>query len=304
MTDILSKPLGFIGLGAMGEPMALNLLRAGAALTVWNRSAPARDRLAQAGARVAGSVDEAFAACETLILMLANADAIDAVLQRGEPAFGARVAGRTVINMGTTMPAYSKALEAQILSVGGRYVEAPVSGSRQPAQAGQLVAMAAGEAQTIEAVRDIFQPLCRDVVDCGAVPNALLMKLAVNLFLIATVTGLAESVHFAQHQGLDLGKLAAILNAGQMASDVSRVKLAKLLAGDFSKQAGIADVLENNRLIACAAQEAGVAAPLLDACHALYRETCEQGLGESDMITVILALQARTQGLMGNRASP
>ncbi len=94
-----------------------------------------------------------------------------------------------------------------------------------------------------------------------------------NLFLITMVTGLVEAVHFAERHGLDLAQLVAVLDAGPMASDVSRVKAAKLVAQDFAVQAAISNVLENSRLIAAAAREAEIASPLLDVCHALYSET-------------------------------
>jgi 3-hydroxyisobutyrate dehydrogenase len=149
--------------------------------------------------------------------------------------------------MGTTSPAYSQEIEADSRSVGGHYVEPPVSGSRKPAEAGQLVAMLAGNADAIANVRSLLTPMCRETMICGSVPNALLMKLSVNLFLIALVTGLAEAMHFADRHGLNLAQFVAVLNAGPMASDVSRVKAPKLVGRDFAVQATISNVLENNR---------------------------------------------------------
>lgn len=285
---------GFIGLGVMGMPMALNLARAGTDLIVWNRSPESVERLRAAGAEVAADVDAVFGKARTVILMLATEAVIDTVLQRGTPDFAARVAGHVVIHMGTTAPAYSKALEADIRAAGGRYVEAPVSGSRRPAEEGQLVAMLAGEADVVEEVRPLLTPMCREMVVCGAVPNALLMKLAVNIFLITSVTGLAEAAHFAGRQGLDMGIFRAVVDAGQMASGISRIKSGKLVERDFSVQAAISDVLKNNRLVAEAARQAGIASPLLDACHALYAETENLGFGREDMAAVIRALEART----------
>lgn len=286
--------VGFIGLGTMGQPMAMNLLRAGIPVLVWNRSASRCAALAEAGAAIAADPAEVFARCGAVILMLADGVAMDAVLARGSRAFPGRVAGRRLINMATTAPAYSKALEADIRAAAGHYVEAPVSGSRQPAEAGQLVAMLAGQPEDVAAARPLLAPMCRAAIDCGAVPGALLMKLAVNLFLITMVTGLAEAMHFADRHGLDPARLAAILDAGPMASEVSRLKAAKLLARDFTVQAAIVNVLENNRLIAEAAREAGLASPLLDACHALYRESLALGLGDLDMVAVVRALEHRT----------
>lgn len=302
MTTQWHTPIGFIGLGAMGEPMALNLRKAGVPLVVWNRSAAKRAALADAGAGVAADAAEVFERCDIVLLMLANAEAIDWVLGRGEPVFRQRMHRRTIVHMGTTSPGYSKGLEQAIRAAGGHYVEAPVSGSRKPAEAGQLVAMLAGEQQAVEAVAPLFAAMCRQSEYCGEVPAALTMKLAVNLFLITMVTGLAEATHFAKRHGLDLGQFVAILDGGPMASDVSRVKAAKLLRENFDEQASIENVLDNNRLVAAAARGAGIASPLLDVCHALYSETRELGLGRADMIAVVRAIEARSDNVANVRS--
>ncbi len=288
---------GFIGLGIMGRPMALNLLRAGVPLLVWNRTMPKARVLEAAGAEVAPHAASVFARSDVVILMLADGDSVDAVLARGTPEFAGRVADRTVVHMGTTSPAYSAGLEADIRAVGGRYVEAPVSGSRVPAEAGELVAMVAGDFDAVETVRPLLEPMCRDINVCGAVPSALLTKLATGLFLITLVTGLAESFQFARKHGLDLDQFTKILGAGQMASPIMRVKAPKLAHEDFTAQAAIADVLKNARLVATEAAAAGLASPLIEICQALYEETFRLGLGDADMAAVVKALEARTERL-------
>ncbi|PXY22977.1 2-hydroxy-3-oxopropionate reductase [Prauserella muralis] len=289
--------LGFAGLGVMGLPMALNLVRAGTPLVVWNRTPRRCDPVVAEGAERAAGPGELFAGCDVVVLMLADEPAVDAVLARGTPEFATRVRGRTVVHMGTVPAGYSRGLGADITAAGGAYVEAPVSGSRGPAEEGQLVAMLAGRDEDRARVRPLLAPMCSAVFDCGAVPGALLMKFAVNLFLITMVTGLTEAFHFAERHGLDLAALEGILDAGPMASAVSRTKAGKLVAGDFAVQASITDVFKNNRLIAEAAREAGVASPLLDVCHALYGETVGLGHGGADMAAVIRAIEARTKEL-------
>jgi 3-hydroxyisobutyrate dehydrogenase len=286
--------VGFIGLGVMGRPMALNLVRAGTPLVVWNRSLERVEAVRAGGASVAASPAEVFGQADVVILMLADGAAVDAVLARGTPEFRAHVARHTIVQMGTTSPRYSQALEADIRAAGGRYVEAPVSGSRGPAEAGELVAMLAGEPKAIDEVRPLLRPMCRATVACGPIPTAQLTKLAVNLFGNAMVACLAEAVHFADRHGLDLERLLAVLDAGPMASSVSRVKGKKLATGDFAVQASSSNVLENTRLIAEAARRADLASPLLDVCHALYAETVALGYGEADMAAVLRALEART----------
>ncbi|WP_330336763.1 NAD(P)-dependent oxidoreductase [Streptomyces sp. NBC_00557] len=286
--------VGFIGLGVMGRPMAQRLASAGTPLVVWNRTPERAAPLREAGARVAADADEVFAGAEAVLLMLADETAVDTVLGRGTPALAARVAGRTVVHMGTTSPEYSHALETDVRAAGGRYVEAPVSGSRVPAEEGQLVAMLAGEPDAVDAVRPLLAPMCRETFVCGPAPSALLMKLAVNLFLITQVTGLTEAFHFAERQGLDRRLFLDVLDAGPMASGVSRMKAPKLFGRDFSVQAAALDVLKNNRLIAEAARKAQLASPLLDVCHTLFEETVAQGHGAQDMVAVLHAIETRT----------
>jgi 3-hydroxyisobutyrate dehydrogenase len=275
--------IGFIGLGVMGLPMALNLARANTPLWVWNRSPGKCETLRAAGAQVAFTPAEVCKNAQVIILMLANEQAMDEALRRGTPAFAGQVSNRTIVHMGTTSPGYSKGLEKDILAVGGRYVEAPVSGSRKPAEAGQLVGMLAGDAASVAAVQPLLAPICRTTFVCGAVPSALLMKLSVNLF--------------AAQQGLDMELFRSVLDAGPMASSVSQVKLAKLVARDFEVQAAIHDVLKNNQLVAQAARDAQLASPLLDVCHALFAQTAAMGLGQADMVAVVQAMEERTRAL-------
>ncbi len=286
--------VGFIGLGVMGRPMASHLARAGWPLVVWNRSPAAAEALRALGADVAADVAEVFRKADTVMLMLDTEATVNMLLQRHTPAFESLVAGRTLVHMGTTSAAFSQALEADVRRAGGRYVEAPVSGSRVPAEAGRLVGMLAGEADVVAAARPLLAPMCANVFACGAVPAALLMKLSVNLVLITLATGLVEAFHFARGNGVYLPLFRAILEAGPMGSGVLAMKLPKLLDQDFTAQATITDVLKNNALIAAQARASALPTPLLDACHRLFGETDALGHGPLDMVAVLRALEART----------
>jgi 3-hydroxyisobutyrate dehydrogenase len=286
--------IGFIGLGTMGLPMALNMARAGTPLVVWNRSRPALDLAADAGMTVAGSPDEVFHAADTVFVMLMDGEVIDEVLGRGTPRFAELVAGRTLVHMGTTAASYSLGLSEDVVAAGGTFVEAPVSGSRAPAEAGQLIGMVAGPPSAVGAVVPLLAPVCATTVHCGEVPGATRMKLAVNLFLIAQVTGLAEAFHFAERQGLDLEVFRSVLDAGPMASAVSRIKLEKLVTGDFTVQSSIRDVHYNSRLVTAAARDSGAASPVVDACRELFAEAEGLGHGAEDMAAIVRAIEART----------
>jgi 3-hydroxyisobutyrate dehydrogenase len=285
--------VGFLGLGTMGRPMALNLVRGGVALMVWNRSAAAVAELVAAGAAPASTPFEVFDTCETIMVMLLDEVAIDAVLDRASGRLRERVRGRTVVNMSTVAPAYSVRLEAEIQASGGCYVEAPVSGSRLPAEQAALIAMTAGEPSVVDRVTPLLRPMCAEVTMCGPVPAGVTMKLAVNTFLIALVTGLAEAFHFGQRYGLDLDLLRRVIDAGQMSSPISQVKTAKLVADDLRPQASISNVLMNCQLIVEAATVGGFASPLLDVCRSLYAEGSRRGDSDIDMVGIYRAIAAR-----------
>ena len=286
--------VGFIGMGTMGTPMASNLLHAGVPLVVWNRTREKCAPLEAAGAQVAASVAEVFSTASTVLLMLLNEQAIDAVLDRGRPGFDALVAGKTLVNLGTISAEYSRRLEADLLRAGGLYVEAPVSGSRLPAERGALVGMLAGHGDPVTAVRPLLEPICAKVFHCGAVPNAVRTKLAVNHYLITMVAALGETFHAARAAGIDLAVLQDVLDAGPMASEVSRIKFDKLVRGDYSAQASVHDAGKIARLAYAQAVEAGARAPLLDRSIALYRAAEDAGWRSLDMIAATRTLEQDT----------
>ncbi len=285
--------VGFIGLGIMGRPMAANLQRSGVSLSVWNRSSEAATALAALGATVTRSPAEVFEASDIVFVMLASQDAVDTVLRRGTASFGEMVGGHVVVQLGTTSPGFSAALGGDVEAAGGRYVEAPVSGSRVPAERGELVGLVAGAPGDVEVVVPLLERMCREVVRCGQVPSATGTKLAVNLYLCTMVAALAEAYHLAAGLGLDLAVLQRALDCGPMASPVSVLKLAKLVERDFTVQAAVTDVHTNTRLIADAARSAEVDTPLLDVARALFRETEQSGRGALDMAAVVTALELR-----------
>ena len=284
--------IGFIGLGTMGGPMALNLQKAGVPLVVWNRNPVKAEALVQAGALLAAEPTEVFARCQVVLAMLVDGEALDQVLGRNSPAFHERVEDHLIVSLATHSAAYSKGLEAAIRAAGGRYAEAPVSGSRKPAEAAQLVAMMAGDAEDVDRLRPILAAMCRQLVPCGAVPGGTLMKTSTALFNIAMITALSEAMNFAAQQGLDLDRFNEVLLGSPMASDVARVKAPKIAHRDFAAQASVRNVLEVNRLLVEAAQASGIPTPLADACRRIHERALAMGFGDEDMIAVLKAYES------------
>ncbi|TPX02450.1 NAD(P)-dependent oxidoreductase, partial [Schumannella luteola] len=266
--------IGFAGIGIMGAPMAARLLDAEESLTVWSRRAESCGELVARGAVLAADPEALFAACDTVILMLRDEAATDAVLGRGTDAFAERVAGHRLIVTGTHSPAYSASLAEEVAAAGGAYVEAPVSGSRVPAERGELVVMLAGDDPTaLDAAERLLAPLGRAIVRCGRTPDALRTKIAVNHYMMAMVAALAESLTAARLAGVDLGAVLEVLQASPMDSPIGRVKAAKLVAGDETAQAAISDVVKNCGLVLDQVRAADATTPIIDLVASLYEAT-------------------------------
>lgn len=281
--------VGFIGIGNMGEPMARNLLRAGIPVTAWNRTPEKCAALVDIGAGRAASIEDLFERCTIVMLMLLDSAAIDGVLGRGTPELAERVRGKTIVHLGTTSPDASRELERDVIAAGGAYVEAPVSGSCEPAELGQLIGMVAGREDDVERILPLLRPMCRQVFRCGEVPGALRMKLAANHYLIGMVTILAETVYAARNAKVDLCTLRQVLDTGPMASAVSRTKLDKLVHRNYSPQAALADVSTITGLVLAQCEESGAEVPLIRQCASLYRAALSAGHGDADMTGIVHA---------------
>ncbi|MDE9364047.1 NAD(P)-dependent oxidoreductase [Luteipulveratus sp. YIM 133132] len=288
--------VGFVGVGLMGEPMARNLLRAGHQVVVWNRSDPAAVRLVALGATRAATPYEAIRSADVTIEMLSTERAIDEVLRIDGEEFAAAVAGRGLVHMSTTSADRSLRVQRAVRAAGGWYVEAPVSGSRVPAEQGRLVAMVAGDDADLDRVAPLLEAMCAQVLRCGAPPSAALMKFAVNTHLIAVVTSLVESWHFARSLNLDLDVFASAIANGQMGSPITAVKLDKLRRDDFAPQAAMPDVHRNACLIADAARDRAIDLPLHELCLDLFGEALRLGHDAEDMISVVHAVEHRQRG--------
>lgn len=289
----MAKRIGFIGLGDMGVPMAGRLADAGLSPIVWSRRPESAESVVARGAELAVSMDDLFDACDRIVLMLAHAEAMDAVLGRGTPQFAKRVSGVTLIHMGTTAPGYSEALAADVHSVGGQYAEVPVSGSTGPAATGDLVAMAAGSDAALAAAEDIVAHLCRAIVKCGKVPKALQMKLAVNTYLGGLVAGLFEAFNLARKSELDLPTFAKVLEAGPMNCDLMRMKLPKLLDEDYTPQGSIRQACNNMKMIVDEGTRMGAPMPTAQVMFELAQEAASAGWENEDMIAITKVLVSR-----------
>ncbi|EFY84792.1 NAD binding NADP oxidoreductase coenzyme F420-dependent, putative [Metarhizium acridum CQMa 102] len=282
--------IGFLGLGRMGTPMALNLCK-NYPTTVWNRTASKYPTLADAGARIGDTPAQVAKQSDLVFTMLFDAPAIQSIF---DDSFKRAIRNKTIVNTSSVPVEFSQKLERQILSAGGSYIEMPVSGSKVPAEQGKLVGMMAGDKAVCERVRPYVQPLTSASVYCGPIGSGLKMKYAINAYLITVTAGLAEAMSLAQAQGLDLDAFSKVLAAGPLASAYSKLKVDKVLAQDWSAQAAIEDCYNSTQLIQAAATEAETKSPLVRLCGELYSQARASGMAEDDMIAVFKLLARST----------
>ena len=280
--------VGLIGLGTIGSAIARRLLSAGVEPLLWNRSEKALQSFRKVHARIAETAEALISASDVVIVMLSDDQAVVTVLGLDDADRAAALSAKIIVNMGTGSPEMAISHETAIRAAGGTYIECPVSGSRQPAEEGRLLAMlAGGSAEQRALVRQLLAPVCRASVEAGSVPNGLLMKLAINLYLVTTVAALAESFHVADRLGIDANRFAELIELGPMASEVAVGKGRKIAARDFTVQAAIPDAVKNCRLVGEAASRAGAATPLLAQATVLFEAQNGEHGARLDMAAVI-----------------
>jgi 3-hydroxyisobutyrate dehydrogenase-like beta-hydroxyacid dehydrogenase len=288
----MHETTGFIGLGIMGAPMAANLLAAGHALTVYNRSAGKAEALVRAGAVAAADPAGVAAAADTVILMLTGPAAIDAVLAGPAGLLAVPLAGKRIVNMSTVPPAYSEQLARTLAAHGARLVDAPVSGSKQPAEDGTLVILAGGDEADIAAVEPLLLAMGSRVIRCGTVGRGSAMKMSVNLLLATMMAGLAEAVTLGEKGGLDPAVLLDTVLAGPLGCGLFRLKRDMVVTHAFPVQFPFRHMAKDLGFILETARDTGAALPLGRIVAGLYRPDAGPELADQDFAAVKRVLEA------------
>lgn len=286
----MTARIGFIGMGIMGVPMAKNLLKAGHALTVYNRTAEKCAPVAAEGAAIAATPLELTKACDVIIVMLTGPEAIDNAFFGDEGASEA-CDGKIVINMSTVSPAYSRELAANLDALGAAFVDAPVSGSKKPAEEGTLVILAGGEEKTISQVEPILLGMGKKVVRCGPAPNGSMMKMSINLLLGAMCEGLAEMISFGERGGLDRKTMLDVIMAGPLKNGLFELKAPMFEKGEFPAQFPAKHMAKDLKFVVDTAYETGASAPAAHVLLQLYRKAVAMGLGDDDFAAVFKTLE-------------
>jgi 2-hydroxy-3-oxopropionate reductase len=284
-------PVGFVGLGVMGRPMARNLVRAGHRVVVWNRSPEPAAELAAAGATVARTPAELAAAAPVVLTMLPNLPQVEQVLHRDGGLLAGMGRGSVLVVMGTVSPVGVRELGARLEPAGVSLVDAPVSGGDVGAEQATLSIMVGGRPQDVARVRPLLEDMGTTVDHLGPLGAGQLAKACNQIVVAATLTALSEALVLARKGGLDAQRVFAVLGGGLAASRVLEVKGPKLLGGDFRPGGAAAFQHKDLGFALAAARAEGVALPLTALVDQLYGAAVSSGFGDDDHSVVVRVIE-------------
>jgi 3-hydroxyisobutyrate dehydrogenase len=278
-----------LGTGIMGSGMARNLVSAGLRTTVWDRSPGATAPLADAGAVVAAAPAEAVRDAHVVITMLPTADVVNSVIFADGTA-DALAEGAVWAQMGTIGLAATTAIGSRLgqLRPDVMLVDAPVSGSKGPAEAGQLLILASGPPAAAAAADPVFAVLGRKTVWLGEAGQGSRMKLVVNAYMSILIEGVAEALELAGRLGIDESRLAEAIEGGPLDAPIADAKLHKMERGDFAAEFPLEWALKDVDLAIGSAGDGEL--PLLSALSRQWRAAVDAGHGREDISAARLAL--------------
>jgi 3-hydroxyisobutyrate dehydrogenase len=272
-----------LGTGKMGAGMARQLLRHGFDVRVWNRSRDKAQPLAGDGATVAGDAAEAVRGAEVVLTVLFDADSVLEVLEEAADGW----APGTLLVQSTTVGLGQPQVAAAAEKLGLRVLDAPVLGTRKPAEEGRLVVLASGDPALREVADPVFDAIGGRTIWVGdEVGPASRLKLVCNAWVATITAGTAQSVALAEGLGLDPQLFLDAIGGSPTDSAYAQLKGGAMISGEMPVAFDVDGISKDTALIRAAAAQAGVATELLDALLTLYGRTADAGHGGEDMAAV------------------
>lgn len=281
---------GFLGLGIMGHAMANNLIKAGFKVTIWNRFLEKCKDLQSLGATVAATPAEVTASCPVTFAMLADPAAAEEVCFGADGALAGIGEGRGYVDMSTVDAATAQKIGAAVTAKGGRFVEAPVSGSKKPAEDGTLIILAAGDRDLYDLALPGLEKMGKKILFLGEVGNGARMKLIVNMVMGGMMTIFCEGLALAAKSGLESSDLLDVLDAGALANPMFKLKGAQIVQGNFATAFPLKHMQKDLRLAVALGDALGQ--PLFSAAAAneSFKRARAQGLSDQDFCAVSQAI--------------
>jgi 3-hydroxyisobutyrate dehydrogenase-like beta-hydroxyacid dehydrogenase len=276
--------VGFIGLGIMGSRMAANLLGKGHVLSVWNRTPARADELRAAGAAWSRTPRDLAAGVEAICICVADPAAMQAVSEGPDGFLAGLHAGSLVVDFSTVGPDVTARLDAACRAAGARFLEAPVSGSKNAAAAGTLLLMCGGPSEVFAVAEPILRAVGAKAIHVGDVGQAARVKLIGNVMVAHMLEALSEGAALAVQAGIGIEKLLDVIQSSGLASPFWDFKGKALAARDFTPHFSI-DLMHKDLTLALRLGETlDVPMPGTAAIREVYQLARAHGLGSRDVI--------------------
>lgn len=287
----MPESIGFVGLGIMGQPMALNLIRKGHKLAVYNRTAGKTAELEATGARVATSPADAVKDADFVIMIVSDSAAVEAVVTGEDGILKSLRNGAIVIDSSTISPTVSRKMACLAAGKGAAWLDAPVTGSKHGAEKGELTYMIGGERETLDRAMPILQELGKKHIYCGQNGLGLSAKLAQNTIQATMVEIFCEGFVLATKAGVKPEAMLEIIQGSMARAGITDFKAPFIFKGDFTPYFPLKLMHKDLELAAEAGYAMGVPMPVLAAVKEVYMTAKAQGKGEQDYGAIVTVLE-------------
>jgi len=283
---------GFIGLGIMGSAMAKNLVAAGFGVTVWNRTPEKTDELVALGARRAATPREVVASCPITFGMLADPAAAEEVCFGRNGVLEGIGEGRGYVDMSTVDPGTSQRIGVAVVARGGRFLEAPVSGSRKPAEDGTLIILAAGDRTLYDEAMPGFERMGKKILFLGDVGRGAEMKLVVNMVMGGMMAIFCEGLALGEKAGLARADILDVLGAGAIANPMFALKGGAIAQGSYAPAFPLKHMQKDLRLAVGLGDRLAQPLAAAAAANELFKRARAAGFGDEDFAALFKTVTA------------
>ena len=287
----MAQPIAFIGLGIMGQPMALNLVKAGFDVTVFNRTRTKAEPLEEGGAKVASTPAEAARHAEVVMIIVSDTAAVEEVVTGKAGVLETLRSGSIVIDSSTISPTVSRKLACQTAGKGASWLDAPVTGSKHGAAKGELTFMVGGDRETLDRAMPVLKVLGRKHIYCGQHGAGLAAKLAQNVMQATMVEVFSEAFVMAAKAGVQPPALLEVIQSSMARSGIVDFKAPFVFKGDFTPYFSLKLMHKDLELAMENAYAQNVPMPAAAAVKEVYGAAKAQGKGDLDYASVITFLE-------------
>lgn len=283
--------IGWIGLGNMGSPMSLNLLKAGHEVTVWNRTKAKADEVLAAGAKWADTPKEIAENADFIFTMVSDGPTLQAVTLGENGVVAGLSANKIVIDMSTVAPSESSKVNDAIEEKGCKFIRGPVTGSTVLAVNGTLGILASGDKATYDKVLPLFESMGKNQFYVGTGEEARVLKLSLNIMIGVTSQMMAEAVVLAEKAGLDVKQTTEVMAGSAVGSPLVGYKAALVSSGDYKPAFSVKLMMKDFDLAFDAAKQYGVSMPVTAVTRQFLAAAAASGRGEKDFSVLTEVLE-------------